>query len=540
MSKSFTVYHIMKSTILQQIRSYRYLIILLFTLISAYLFIPASDAIYATLIIDGYRGSYNSAWIGSVGILYSSMVLSLFGFYISKNSINHDKETGVAEIISSTQMKKWQYTLGKVFSNFCVLLSMLSVIFLGLIMMQFVRGEEMHIQVWDIFAPILFIGVPVMLFTAALAMLFETIPGLNKGVGNIVYVILSVGVFLMSAFITNFIDPYGVKLIINSFYSQSPITPQDGIHAISVGEILSEPLPIFLYTGINWTFSIILNRSIWIFVGLGIALISAVFFNRFNPEQKIKQIRARKRKEQKEKIRRRKSKKLTESQIKEVEAEFYSSDNLLKTFKTHKYRFRFFFSVWIGCKLYLKQVPIWLKILMLGAILGCIFSPLWITRQYLLPVAWILPIFLWSKLGTYERKEKVEEIIFSTPNPIKQNVLSSLIIGLIISVCTGLGGAIKFIVVQEWSSLLFWGAGCFFIPSLALFLSVITGSSKAFEFLYVLIWYIGPMNQVSYLDYMGVLGLTFDTYIWLIYLSISIILAVLIFLIRIIQVIKES
>ncbi|MCG3220051.1 MAG: hypothetical protein H7641_01620, partial [Candidatus Heimdallarchaeota archaeon] len=489
--------------------------------------------------IDGYRGLYNSAWIGSVGVLYASMVLSLFGFYISKNSINHDKETGVAEIIASTQMKKWQYTLGKVFSNFCVLLSMLVVIFLGLIMMQFVRGEEMHIQVWDIFAPILFIGVPVMLITAALAMLFETIPGLDKGVGNIVYILLCIGVFLMSAFITNFIDPYGVKLIINSFFSQSPITPQDGTHAISVGEILSEPLPSFLYTGIKWTFSIILNRTIWIIVGLQIAIVSSVFFNRFNPERKIKQMRARKRKEQKEKIRRRKPKELIEFQTKVIEEEFYSSENLLKSFKSQKYHFRFFFSVWMGCKLYFKQIPFWLKILMLGVIVGCILSPLWVTRQYLLPAAWILPIFLWSKLGTYERKENVDDIIFSTPYPIKLNVLSTWIIGLIISACTGLGGAIKFIIVQEWASLLFWGAGCVFIPSLALFLSVITGSGKTFEFLYALIWYIGPMNQISYLDYMGVIGLSIDTYIWLIYFSISIILVVLVYVGRIIQFRKE-
>lgn len=535
MTKSFTVYHIIKSTILQQIRSYRYLIILLFALISAYLFIPASDAIYATLIIDGYRGLYNSAWIGSVGVLYTSMVLSLFGFYISKNSINHDKETGVAEIIASTQMRKWQYTLGKVFSNFCVLLSMLGIIFLGLIMMQFVRGEEMHIQIWDIFAPILFIGVPVMLITASLAMLFETIPGLDKGVGNIVYILLWAGLGLMSALIPNFIDPYGIKLIIDSIFSQSPITPLDGIHAISVGDILSEPLPSFLYTGINWTFSIILNRSIWIIVGLGIAIISSVFFNRFNPEQKIKQLRARKRKIQKEKTSGKENKELTELKTKLVEREFYSSENLLKTFKPQKYRFRFFFSIWMGIKLYFKQIPIWWKILMLGVIIGCIFSPLWITSQYLLPVAWILPITLWSKLGIYEKQKNVDEIIFSTPHPIKQNVLSTWVVGVIISACTGLGGALKFIIVQEWASLLFWGVGCIFIPSLALFLSVITGSGKTFEFLYTLLWYIGPMNQVPFLDFMGVSGLPIDTYIWLVYFSISIILVVLIYVGRIIQ-----
>ncbi len=527
----------MKSTLLEQIRSYRYLIILLLTLISTYFFIPAPDAIYATLVIDGFRGYYNSAWIGSVGILYTSAFLSLFGFYISKNSITYDKETNVTEIIASTSMKKWQYTLGKVLSNFCILLSMLFVAFFGLIIMQLVRGEEMHLRIWDILAPILFIGVPVLLFTAAIAMLFETIPGLDKAFGNIIYPFLWMGLFLMSAFIANFIDPFGLKIIINSILSQSPIPPLDGSHAISVGELLTEPLPSFTYTGINWTGSIILKRMIWIFVGLGIAFLSSLFFNRFNPERKKIRIKLKERKKQKEKDEKRVKvqKNQFEFDSKSIDERTFSSENLLNVLSSQKYRMRFFYSIRMQLKLYLKQIPLWWKLLILGVNIACIFSPLWITRQYLLPVAWILPITLWSKLGIIEKQKNTSELIFSTPYPIRKNFLNTWLIGLTISLCSGIGGGIKFLITQEWANVIFWIVGCIFIPSFALFLSTLTGSGKAFEFLYTLLWYIGPMNQVAYLDYIGVLGLPLESKIWIIYLTISLTMIVLAYIGRLIQ-----
>jgi hypothetical protein len=45
--------------------------------------------------------------------------------------------------------------------------------------------------------------------------------------------------------------------------------------------------------------------------------------------------------------------------------------------------------------------------------------------------------------------------------------------------------------------------GALFIPTLALALGVWSGSGKLFEVAYMLLWYVGPLNQVAPLDYMG-------------------------------------
>jgi hypothetical protein len=44
-------------------------------------------------------------------------------------------------------------------------------------------------------------------------------------------------------------------------------------------------------------------------------------------------------------------------------------------------------------------------------------------------------------------------------------------------------------------------AGAVFIPSFALALGAISGSSKAFEALFTAVWYIGPLNHAAGFDF---------------------------------------
>ncbi len=57
----------------------------------------------------------------------------------------------------------------------------------------------------------------------------------------------------------------------------------------------------------------------------------------------------------------------------------------------------------------------------------------------------------------------------------------------------------------EWGALGAWCAGALFIPSLALALGVWSHTSKPFEILYLLLWYLGPMHarEMANLDFMG-------------------------------------
>ena len=52
-------------------------------------------------------------------------------------------------------------------------------------------------------------------------------------------------------------------------------------------------------------------------------------------------------------------------------------------------------------------------------------------------------------------------------------------------------------------AILFLLAGAALLPSIALALGVWSGTSKAFEGILTAMWYIGPMNRVSGIDYTG-------------------------------------
>lgn len=164
--------------------------------VGGYSYVPPADANYLTLNLDGHRGVYNSAWIGAMVAIAASLTLSLAGFYLVKETIKRDEETGVGQILAATPLGKPVYTVGKALSNFAVLAVMVGVLAIVAGVMQLIRGEESHINFWKLLAPFLFIGLPTMALVAALAVLFETISGLSKGFGNIVYFFLWVGVLI--------------------------------------------------------------------------------------------------------------------------------------------------------------------------------------------------------------------------------------------------------------------------------------------------------------------------------------------------------
>ena len=75
-------------------------------IVVAYFFIPPLDASYIPIDLDGYRGVYNSAWIGAAVAMLAGAYLALASFYVVKGAINRDRETGVGQIIATTPISK--------------------------------------------------------------------------------------------------------------------------------------------------------------------------------------------------------------------------------------------------------------------------------------------------------------------------------------------------------------------------------------------------------------------------------------------------
>ena len=152
------LYHLARADFLERVRRYSFL----FTLGTAVYFGYLAATGRIMLRLGNMRGIYNSAWIGALMSLVVTTFLSLVGFYVVKNTIERDRSTRVGQILASTPMSKFLYVIGKVLSNFAVFAVMVTILALSGIVMQALRGEDPHIELWKLLAPFLLLALPAM------------------------------------------------------------------------------------------------------------------------------------------------------------------------------------------------------------------------------------------------------------------------------------------------------------------------------------------------------------------------------------------
>ena len=139
----------------------------------------------------------------------------------------------------------------------------------------------------------------------------------------------------------------------------------------------------------------------------------------------------------------------------------------------------------------------------MGLIIACFANPSVTTREIVLPLTWIWPILIWSAIGNREVHNNVQQLTFSSASPLWRQLPAQWLAGFIVTLLISIGAILRFTVDGDTVGLLALFSGAIFIPSLALVSGVWSGTSKLFEILYMVIWYLGPMNKVMELDYIG-------------------------------------
>ncbi|MBL7066062.1 MAG: hypothetical protein ISS49_17940 [Anaerolineae bacterium] len=285
---------LIRADFLERTRRYSFLVTLGVMLYIGYSAVPPAESGMLTVDLGDVRGVYNSAWIGGVVALLGSMLLSLPGFYLVKNGIARDRETGVGQIIATTPLRKPLYTLGKTVSNFIFLAVIIAVFAFAAGAMQFIRGEVLRLDVWGLVAPFLFVALPTLALVAAVAVLFETIPFLRSGFGNIAYFAFYIVAIIISLSGATFSSQGVIEQPINDLFGATVIGASMGqaAHAafpdrnldFGVGYSPAQgPIQTFHWEGVAWTTDVILGRLLWVGVALGVALLAALFFDRFDP-----------------------------------------------------------------------------------------------------------------------------------------------------------------------------------------------------------------------------------------------------------------
>jgi hypothetical protein len=489
----------MRADFLERTRRYSFLITLGLTIFAAYLYLPPSSADYLTLGLGNYRGVYNSAWIGGAMAVLCSALLSLPVFYLVKNTIERDEQTRVGQIIASTPLSKPLYTLGKTFSNFVFLAVMVGVIALSAGVMQLIRAEVFRIDLWVLLAPFVFCVLPAMAVIAALAVLFETISWLRGTLGNVVYFLLWLVLLIVSA--ANMPSPqrigepandlWGIQVIIGSMITDTAAAFPGYQGSVAIGAAtLQTPLGTFTWGGIHWTARIIFGRLLWIGAALGITLFAALFFRRFDPAPRRLKLK-------------RDPEPIESPLLENTQHTPTSTPVHLESLASGQRAFYPARILWAELRLLFKGIRWWWFVLFAGLNVAGVLLPVESARLYLLPAAWILPLALWSTLGTREVRHNTDQLIFSTPYPLSRQFPLIWLAGVAVALAAGAGVAVNLILAGDWLHLLAWGTGALFIPTLALTLGVWSGSNKLFEVVYMLWWYAGPINHMENLDFIG-------------------------------------
>jgi hypothetical protein len=481
MSPGRVIYHLARADFLERIRRYSFLVMLALVTLLGY-----QTAIgNVRLQLGPYRGEFNSAWIGGMMSIITTFFLGWFGFYLVKGSVARDRETGVGQIMATTPMSRPFYMTGKWISNFAVLMAMVVILVLFGFVIQLIHGESTRLDVGAYLSPFVFIVMPLMAMVAAVAVLFESIPFLSGGFGNLVYFFGFVMIipFTMESEIIKTkpaLEPLGMALLKEDMSQEVLQVFPDYDGSFMLGGLETPITATFTWHGIDWTPVVITTRFAFMGLAILMALLGALFFDRFDPSRakpkKMKSARSF----------------ATPEPVSTLQA--LAAVHLTPLLRTAN-RFRFVNVLAAELKLLLKGQPWWWYVAAVGFMIACLSSPAETTRQFILPYAWVWPVLIWSSIGSREMRYNVQQFAFSSASPLLRQLPAQWIAGLILTLVMGSGAALRFAIDGDSVGLVAFLSAALFIPSLALSLGVWSNSSKPFEILYITLWYLGTLNM---------------------------------------------
>jgi len=514
MNRARVLWHLVKADFLIRVRRTSFLLTMGFALFLGY----QTFAGHIVMQLDDYRGVYNSAWVGALMGVVTSSFLTLVGFYIVKGSILHDETTRVGQILAATPMSKSFYTVAKFLGNFSVLAAMVAVMAAAAFCMQLFHAEDHALHFWALFSPLLLYGLPAMAFVAALAVLFETLPVLRGGVGNVLWfflwcALIAVGIGPAvshgSDFSTAdyFHDFTGLPALFTQMRDALVIVDPHFHNNFSLSIGSKPPQHRFIWNGVHWNAAQVAGRLAWLAYALAAALLASLFFHRFDPACGRFARAALTRPER--------------APLLEFAAarELARSDPWaarLTPLDPATGANRFFSLVAAELRIMLQGLSWWWFAVAGALFIACVASPLSASRSGVILAAWIWPILIWSQMGSREARFDTGSLIFSAPHPLERQLPATWLAGVLITLATGGGLAIRLLIARDLHCLLGFAVAVCFIPSLALALGIFSGTSKSFEALYTVWWYTGAAHHLRGGDFTGTVATSSTPVVYLV------------------------
>ncbi|GAA0077439.1 hypothetical protein UT300005_18170 [Clostridium sp. CTA-5] len=519
MNKLCQIYYIGISDFLDRIRNKSIFIITLLMMYISYLFFPQNNSsFYYTLNynFEGffYRGIYNSVWLGWVATIAFISLITLIGFYFVRNSIKRERELFIGEITASMETKSWVFIFGKIFGNLLFLLLQMVIVIFITIIMQFIRGESYSFEVIKLLTPFFILAVPTCFIVAVIAIIFEVIPILRNSFGNVAYFFAWSGICVASLGKSKsyLVDVFGMnttaRIILEQFKNNFDEFKDIDSFSLGTNGPLHDNIKTFRMDNVNIDITVFSGRLFWIAIGILVLCLISMFFKRSSlirtkVSRKIKKGMDIKQKEFN-----------TEKRI--VLSEIFENKTYSNNFNIILSEIKIMFS---SCNLW------WYSAIILFSI-GVFFAKGETLYRFLIPIMWILPIFIWSKLGTIYTNFNMEDYLFTYKNYRKFQLYNSVIAGILFTIMINISIIIKFILLKNFLGVIYILIGIFFVNTFGMLMGNITKNSTAFEIIYIILWYVGMLNGLTSLDFLGLTKIAVSKHIPIMYLVVGIILLI--------------
>ncbi|MFG1994416.1 hypothetical protein ACGFJ7_31030 [Actinoplanes sp. NPDC048988] len=477
-----------------------YAIVLLAAVGLGYLAVPAAGDHWTIVNAGSYRGVYNSAYVGTVTALAGALWLSAGGFYVIRTAVARDRQTGVGELLAATPMRTVDYLIGKFLSNFLVLASMAAALAVAALAMQLARGESRAVDVVALLTPFLLCTLPVLAVCAAAAIVFETTPVLRGGLGNIIWLFVSLVAVIAGQSGNAPLGGLGVNAFAESL--RGDLAAQGfKVTDLALGLMYldSPPRPV-PWSGVDFTAAFAAQRLLLVTLAAAVALLPAFWFDRFDrarrhtgtprftmtPPDHGAALTAG----------------IAPPDVTQPPATTVQVPGITRLAQLEGGPARRgwgFGRVVVGeVRILIGGVSKWWWLATLALVVAGIAAPA--ASSGLLAAAWIWPVLIWSRLGCQAREHGAEGLLDACPGPVVR-VLAQWLSGVALTAVVGIGPGLAMAVDGRLAE---WLAGALFIPALALALGVISRTQRFFQAVYPLLWYL-VINDVGGLDYMGLL-----------------------------------
>ncbi|WP_234327010.1 hypothetical protein [Streptomyces sp. NRRL WC-3742] len=486
-----------------------YAVTLLAAIGLGYLAVPDVDSTWVIMDVGGNRGIYNSAYVGAVTALAGALWLTFGGFYVVRGGIARDETGRVGQILAATPLRTSGYLTAKFLSNLLVLASMIGVLAVTALLMQLARGENRSVDPVALAEPFLLLSLPVMALTAAAAILFETVPLLRAGFGNVVWFVLAVVISIGGQSGSAPFGGLGVHHVAQSMNTAMGNQHlQSGEDGFSLGLTkVSKPLGTFLWDGFDLSAGFVLARVVLVLLAFAMALLPALWFPRFDPARAAGSLPPAKSSAAKD------SSTATAAEPFGTDAPAPAPGSTWSTWstwstapgalpRTEPTRAGAFGRLLVGeVRILLQGISPWWWAVADALTVAGFALPIGTVTGLLLPCVWLWPVLIWSRLGSQQVENDLEVLLGAYPTA-RRRLLAEWASGLVLTAVTGISPLLRMLAAGDGAGVACWFGGVLFIPSLAMSLGVVSRTHRVFQAVYLPIWYV-LVNHVAALDFMG-------------------------------------